>query len=354
MNVERLFYSAEPLSLWKRLALLPLTWVSVLYLAGVRLRRWAYDSGWLHPVRIPGVTVVSVGNLVVGGAGKTPAVIAIADEALRRGHRVIVLSRGYGRKAREPRLISPADALPSAEDIGDEPRLIRTRLPGVWLGIGADRTALLQRARLEADVDVAILDDGFQHRRLARDIDLLVLPASNSFGNGHALPRGPLREPRSSLRRATHVWFREGERRSRGAGLPAELEGKPVLAAHYRVSGVRRGGEAEQPPSLQGQQVMVLTGIARPQGFVATVESLGATVLETFAFPDHHPFTSAELEAVRAKAQASGAVLVTTEKDWMRLPASLEVLVVVQTVEVAAPGLSALLSAVPPRGPPTA
>lgn len=279
-----------------------LTWVlsplALVYGGVVRAWHALFDLGLRRPVRIPGVTVVSVGNLVVGGAGKTPVVIHLAREARRRGFRVAVLSRGYGRSSRAPRCFS-ADDLPAVSEAGDEPRLIARRCPGVTVWVGADRVALAREAAA-AGADLLILDDGFQHRRLARDIDVLV---DAGTGNGWVLPAGPLREPLSGGRRATHVWGRDGR--------PGDVEARHVVRHLRRANG-------ERVP-LDGQRLVLLLGVARPDLVEQSVRARGAQIVDVHAYPDHHAFSAAELESARRAATAGGAELATTEKDAERL-----------------------------------
>ena len=269
---------------------------------GLIVRGWhlLFDLGLRTPVRIEGARVVSVGNLVVGGAGKTPVVMHLANEAVRRGFQVAVLSRGYGRSSTSSRSFTSAD-LPPVAEVGDEPRLIARRCPGVRVWVGADRVALARAATAQG-ADLLILDDGFQHRRLARDVDVLV---DGGVGNGWMLPAGPLREPASGRKRATHVWGRDG--------VQGDIQARHVVT---RVLGP--GGEAV---ALKGRAVVLLLGVARPDLVSRSVEGLGARIVGLHAHPDHHVFTSQELAAARLDAEGNGALLVTTEKDAERLPA---------------------------------
>jgi tetraacyldisaccharide 4'-kinase len=268
---------------------------------GLVIRAWhlLFDLGLRKPVRIEGARVISVGNLVVGGAGKTPVVIHLATEALRRGHRVAVLSRGYGRSSTAPRHFTAAE-LPPVSEVGDEPRLIARRCPGVTVWVGSDRVELARRA-VKAGADLLLLDDGFQHRRLARDVDLLI---DVGLGNGWMLPAGPLREPAAGRRRATHVWGRDGQ--------PGDVEARHVVTRLRSPDGTERG--------LTGQRVVLLLGVARPELVERSVIAAGATVAQVHAYADHHRFSAAELERARTDAAAREAVLVTTEKDAERLP----------------------------------
>ncbi|MBF5046315.1 tetraacyldisaccharide 4'-kinase [Aggregicoccus sp. 17bor-14] len=317
--LERVFYpgGVEP---WSRRALLaPLTGLSWAFGAGVWARGALYTGGVLRPERVEGVRVVSVGNLHVGGTGKTPAVLHLAQQLIAAGRRVGVLSRGYGRTAKRPYAFQGRALLPSPEEVGDEPLLIAKRCPEAWVFVGPDRRALARQARDEHGLDTLLLDDGFQHRKLARDEDLVVLDASAGLGNGHLLPRGPLREPPSALHRATLFWVREGA--GPAAPLPA-LPG-PVVRVRYAPSAwIEPSGAALPPAALQGAPVLALAGLARPAGFLATLRSLGTDLRGTALFPDHHRFSAAELREVSAKAEQLGARVVTTEKDAVRLPPS--------------------------------
>ncbi len=280
------------------------TWllVPLALVYGLFVRAWhlLFDLGLRRPVRIAGARVVSVGNLVVGGSGKTPVVIYLAREASQRGERVAVLSRGYGRSSSQ--IVSfTSDSLPPVDEVGDEPRLISRRCPGVTIWVGADRVELARRA-VAAGARLLILDDGFQHRRLARDLDLLV---DAGLGNGWMLPAGPLREPASGRKRATHVWGRDGR--------PGDVEARHVITAIRSPDGAPLEVQA-----LRGQDVVLLLGVARPGLVRESVANLGATVRAIHAFPDHHRFTESELWA--AQQAAAGAWLLTTEKDAERLP----------------------------------
>jgi tetraacyldisaccharide 4'-kinase len=205
-----------------------------------------------------------------------------------------------------------ASLLPEAEEAGDEPRLIARRCPGVRLYVGADRVASALRAQ-EDGAKLLLLDDGFQHRRLARDVDLVVVDGT---GNGHLMPWGPLREPACAIARASFVWLK-------GAGVSPGS--KPIVRAeHVAVSWIDAAG-AEQPlESLRGQSVVALAGIARPRGFLDSLNAAGVTLAAAHLYGDHHRFTAAELEACTADAKRLNARVVTTEKDAERLPDGFE------------------------------
>jgi tetraacyldisaccharide 4'-kinase len=306
----------------------PLLLAEGLFRAGVFLRGALYDSAILPAARA-GVPVVSVGNLAVGGAGKTPVALALAGRLLDAGRRPAVLSRGYGATRSDDRVVSDGDGvLLGATEGGDEPVLLARRLPGLRVLCGPDRARLAGRA-VTSGADVLLLDDGFQHRRLGRDLDVVVIDASNPWGNGHCLPFGPNREPRSALRRAGLVWLTHADR-----ATPTGLDGLRELA--MRETG-RAPVESRHAPrdlvdgrlggpyplsDLAGRRVGLLTGVARPGSVRRTVEGLGAEVVATFEFADHHRFTEGEVEdAIASSVRAGAELLVTTEKDAVRLPA---------------------------------
>jgi len=286
---------------------LPLRAASAGFGAAVALR-----SLFVKPRKIDGARVVSVGNLTVGGSGKTPVVIFLAQAAAAAGRRVAVLSRGWGRRSRADVRFDAANLLPWSET-GDEPRLIAQRCPSATVWVGRDRARLAEKAR-DAGADLLILDDGMQHRRLARDVELVVVDAAAGFGNGRLLPAGPLREPLAQLSRASLVWLRQTG--PSPPGLEATLGSAPRVVSRP-VAHVVDG-------TIQGKRVVALAALARPSAFTRTLVSLGADVVAERYFPDHHAFSDSELDEVRSL----GAVVVTTEKDAQRLKRGFPALVV--------------------------
>ncbi|MCC6336108.1 MAG: tetraacyldisaccharide 4'-kinase [Myxococcales bacterium] len=308
-------------------ALAPLSW---LYSAGVAARNAAFSLGLRRPVRVGGATVISVGNLLVGGAGKTPVAIFLARWASACGRKVAVLSRGYGRASTQEVHFTSAQ-LPAVEAVGDEPRLIARRCPGVEVWVGAKRASLALAAR-ERGADFLLLDDGFQHRQLHRDVDLVVL---SEAGNGHRLPWGPLRESPAALSRATLTWAAAGASGEAIAHVRSRLAATALIEAN---------GEQRPVESLRGRAVVLLAGIARPERVVRTLEALGARIAHVHAYVDHHAFSRMELEKAQATARKHGALLVTTEKDRERLPDGLDALALRVELEVTH-GLDALAHA---------
>ena len=332
--LERIFYPPVP-EPWTRRALLsPLTLLSWTYSGAVRLRGALYDSGLKRAERVEGLRIISVGNLNVGGTGKTPAVLHLAELLIREGRKVGILTRGYGRESQHPLTFTGAEPLPAVTEAGVEPLLLARRCPGARLFVGADRVAAAFRARDDFSLDTVLLDDGFQHRRLHRDEDLVVVDEAVGLGNGHLLPRGPLREPPSSLRRATLLWMRAA---SGGAAPNPWLEAvaAPRVRTRYGPTGWwDPSGTEHSTRALEGRPVLALAGLARPGGFLKTLTALGVEVRDAALFADHHRFTGEELRQVEVRARQQGALVVTTEKDAVRLPAGFEAWVVRLGVEV--------------------
>ncbi len=325
----------------RRLALLPLDAAALVYAGVAWLHRFVYRAGLRRPARL-GCRVVSIGNLLVGGSGKTPTAAWLAAELRRRGHKVALASRGHGRRDREAvRVVSDGRFVrASSEQAGDEPLLLAAHAPGVPVLVGRDRARVGLRAISGFGAEVLLLDDGFQHHRLARDVEIVLFDGAG-LGNRRVLPRGPLREPLGALRFADAVGVVDGP-------LPAEDEAllRRLAPGALRFAGQRRpvelrplGGGAAAPPSgLAGAEVGLLAGIARPEGLRRTLESLGARVVTERVFPDHHRYRPADV----ADLARHGAVWVTTQKDALKLPAAwitgAKVLVLGIELEVEAPG----------------
>ncbi len=307
-----------------RLALTPIAWA---YRAGLAVRETAYARGLLARGRLP-CPVVSVGNLTVGGTGKTPAVELVARWLVDDGRRVVVVSRGYGRRAGAPvELVSDGGGprLP-AERAGDEPSLLARRLPGVGIVVGADRLAAGRWAVANLRPDVVLLDDGFQQRRLLKDVEIVCLDAGAPWGPGGLFPRGTLREPPSALARAHLVIGTRASGRVDLAALLAEIGRhagpRSCLAADYAVDAVEDlgSGSLRPPAALRGRAVLAFAGIAAPERLADTLAAHGASVRDLVAFPDHYSYGARDLLAIAQRARAVGAdVLVTTEKDAVRL-----------------------------------
>ena len=303
-----------------RLFMVLLTLLSLVYGLILRLRVLAYESGLFRSRRLPR-PVVAVGNLTVGGTGKTPMTAYLARWFMERGKRVAILSRGYGGSmAGKVRIVDDGrTTLLSPDEAGDEPYLLASSLPGVMVVIGADRyrAGCLALDRLNADI--FILDDGFQHLRLKRDLNLLLLDCCKPFGSGRTLPAGTLREPVTAAKRADLVIFT----RCNG-NEPAYATDKPWCAASHRLTGALppEGGEPVSFRSLEKLRALAFAGIAEPAAFFESLAREGVSLASTLAFPDHCGYGEPEIAALcRQKETFRADYLITTEKDAVKLKA---------------------------------
>jgi tetraacyldisaccharide 4'-kinase len=318
--LERIWYPPRQESALRRVGLSPLTFVAWWFRLIVSARARGYASGRLQTHRVEGLRVISVGNLNVGGAGKTPAVIHLAGLLTQAGVPTGILTRGYGRRSSAVHIFQGKDAqLPSAHEVGDEPLLLARRVPDAFIGVGADRVELAHRLRAAHGVTTVLLDDGMQHRRLARDAELVVIDEDSGFGNGRLLPRGPLRESPDALSRASLIWLRAGKSRRRTS---RRNEIPFVVARHVPEKILTPAGAVQPATAVRGLRVLAFAAIARPSSFRKTLEEIGTVVAGETYFPDHHLFTPKDLEKLRQKANQLGAALITTEKDHVRLPPS--------------------------------
>jgi tetraacyldisaccharide 4'-kinase len=267
-------------------------------IAGWRLRRDGFDAG---------VPVLCVGNYHVGGAGKTPTVLALTKVLRDLGETPVVLSRGYGGRLRGPIKVDPERH--AAADVGDEPLMLAPTVPVV---VARDRIDGVALARSQG-ASVILMDDGFQNPAIAKDAALIVIDGDRGLGNGRVFPAGPLRAPLKPQLNRTDALIVVGD------GIAAEavaaaiaMLGKPVLSAHLRA-------DEASVASLRGKRVLAFAGIGDPARFFRTLRGCGIEVAAECAFPDHHPFSESEIESLFAEAKRDALTLVTTEKDLARL-----------------------------------
>ena len=286
-------------------------WVRWPYAVGVLVRNRRFDRGPSLAVRVP-IPVISIGNLTLGGTGKTPAVEFFARYLRSHDRRVAILSRGYG-----------SDSGPN-----DEALLLEENLPDVPHLQGRDRVALAGTALEELESEVLVLDDGFQHRRLHRDFDIVLIDATRDIFEEYLFPRGLLREPLSNLKRAhAAILTRCDQTASENVQRQlAELGRRfPHLllatARHVAVELIREGHETSEPDSLRGRPVIAFCGIGNPGAFRRTLADLGATVLDFKTFDDHYAYARDDVENLRAWAATypTETTAVTTQKDWVKL-----------------------------------
>ncbi len=294
---------------------------SFLYAFVMKLRALAYRTGLFRSYRLSG-PVVSVGNLVVGGTGKTPLTAWVADYLIKHGKRVAVLTRGYGGKF-EGRVAVVADGhkrLLTPEEAGDEPCLLADLIPGLIVVMGSNRLDAGLMAMDKFNPDICILDDGFQHLRLQRDLDILLLDASRPLGNGYTLPAGFLREAFAAVRRADLIIFTRCKKEQQPVvKIPA---GVPSTRAFHALSACRpfAGGALKQFSELATLKGLAFAGIADPEAFFAALEEAGLHLAATLSFPDHTMYGEEEAKALAALRRSSSAdYLITTAKDAVKL-----------------------------------
>jgi tetraacyldisaccharide 4'-kinase len=275
----------------------------------------AYRVGLRRTRRVE-VPVVSVGNIAVGGTGKTPLVAALAGELLARGARPVILTRGYRRRGRGTVVVRPGQEVPWTA-IGDEPALLARTAGGAALVVDADRVRGARTAVRELGASHLLLDDGFQHWRLARDADIVTVDAADPLCRER-----PRREHPRALGRADAlvVIGRDAAAARAAAGRLVHFapRSRPVLA-RVRATALRRGASILPPTTLHGRRVVALAGIAGPERFVATLRDLGAEVVGAVVRPDHHPWVESEVVEACREAVLREAFAVTTAKDAVRM-----------------------------------
>lgn len=299
------------------------SFLSFLFRAAVALRHRAYDAGLFktHRASLP---VVSVGNIVAGGTGKTPLIRLVAQELQGRG-KVAILTRGYKSKLRgEPQIINSLDP----EKFGDEPIWLKHQLPEAAIWVGKDRV----RSSLLAANDgarVLLLDDGMQHRALSRQVEIVLLDGEDLFGRGAFLPRGYLRDFPSRLKAAdlivtSHVY--DGAQAEKCRAEIARYSAAPVASICYRF---------KDEPFLRGKKIGVFCALGRPERFFQMLGLAGCEAVDTIVALDHTPFDARQLEAFAVRCKAKGAeFLVCTEKDGVKLPHSLDLALPVKSLAI--------------------
>lgn len=319
--------------------------LSFLFSGIAQLRFWLYKHRILHDQPL-GSLVVVVGNLTVGGTGKTPVVEKFAKALRDRGRKVAILSRGYKSKSAPrwkkwwwalthaeeppPRIVSDGErVLLDSEQAGDEPYMLAKNLPGVIVLVDKNRVKAGAYAIKRFGCDTLVLDDGFQYLPLKGSLNLLLVDKTNPFGNGHLLPRGILREPVKHLRRASYVFLTKSNGQ-RDPELEALIQkhnpGVDVIECAHRPQYLQRFGNGERQPLtfLKGRRVAAFSGIATPESFEKFLRDLGAKLVTRERYMDHYRYADEDFADLIALAQREGAeCLVTTEKDAVRIPESL-------------------------------
>jgi tetraacyldisaccharide 4'-kinase len=314
--------------------------ISIFYGGLVKLREALYKKGVLKSKRLP-CPVVSIGNITVGGTGKTPMTLYVAELIRRFGYKVVIVSRGYkGKSEKAGGVVHDGRKICMEPDqAGDEPFMMAKRLRSVPVIVGKDRFKAGMLAVKGFNPDVVMLDDGFQHLRLYRDIDLVLLDFNSPFGNGNLIPRGILREPASSLSRADALILTRSD--SISGTIKAELSDRIMYFSHkrsvyitfhdpYIYKVVKAADDIEDialsksqewdSEIIKGRKVFAFSGIARNDDFKHTVEGFGCEVSGFTEFPDHHAYSDEDINTILRSAKDAGAEIVcTTEKDYARL-----------------------------------
>ncbi len=288
----------------------PSSWISIVLsplgafyglISAQRLQREGFDAG---------IPVLCVGNYHLGGAGKTPTVLALAKLLRELGETPVVLSRGYGGRLRGPIMVDPMRH--GAADVGDEPLMLARTVP---VAVARDRIDGVALARSQC-ASVILLDDGFQNPAIAKDASLIVIDGERGLGNACVFPAGPLRAPLPPQLARTDALIVVGDG-SAAKAVAADIaaRGKPVLSARLKP-------EDASVAALRGKPVLAFAGIGDPERFFRTLRASGIDVVRERAFPDHHPFSKSEIETLTAEAKRDALTLVTTEKDLARLRGS--------------------------------
>lgn len=317
-----------------------LSMVSKVYGGAVKLRRNFYKKAVFKSKRLP-CSIISIGNITVGGTGKTPMTIYVAKVVKQLGYNVAVISRGYKGKAEKiGGIVSDGKALLMTPEIaGDEPYMIAKRLNDVPVIIGRNRFEAGRQAISKFDPDVIVLDDGFQHLKLQRDLDLVLLDYRKPFGNGHLLPRGVMREPDSALLNANAIILTRSDAVN-GDEMSSSLKrlqfyerNKPVYRTFHHpfiyniINGEKEKYEKniiealrQNSDCIKGRTVFAFSGLADNHDFLQTVKRLGCSLSGHMEFPDHHPYSEKDLKDISAAAKMSmSECLITTEKDYVRI-----------------------------------
>jgi len=301
--------------------------LSLLYRGFVRQRICLYRCGVFKSRKLP-CTVISVGNITVGGVGKTPVVIYIVELLKDLGYNVAVLSRGYkGKSYKRGGIVSDGrNVFMNSSVAGDEPYLMAQRLKDVAVLVGKNRFKMGCEAIRRFHTQILVMDDGFQHMQLDRDIDLLLLDSTKPFGNGYCIPRGPLREPLAGIKRASAIVLTRHKSTVCQAGTDFKKEVSDEKTPVFRckhiptrisVAGSRRSLAVT---SLKGQKLFAFSGISRNDSFRKTVTDLGGTIEGYVDFFDHHPYSPEDLLLIWKQASKFNVDnVVTTEKDYVRI-----------------------------------
>ena len=304
--------------------------LSILYGGVMAMRAALYRKGLLTSRKLP-CRVISIGNIVAGGTGKTPFAIFVARTLHGMGRRVVVISRGYrGGMEKEGGIVSDGSTiLVGPEEAGDEPYLMAASLKGVPVVVGADRFAAGRVAIQRFNPDAIVLDDAFQHLKLKRDIDLLLMDRRLPLGNGYLLPRGRLREPVSALKRCQAIILTRSDQGDRPCAIDPVTKGRPTFhtmhqpilrMVHRQVEGALDLGPPTAISFVEGKKIVAFSGLANNEQFFNSLESLGGKLVGRFSFVDHCTYEDRQIEQIALLAMERKAdLLATTLKDYVKM-----------------------------------
>ncbi|MBI5892133.1 MAG: tetraacyldisaccharide 4'-kinase [Deltaproteobacteria bacterium] len=307
-------------SFLSKVFLFPLYIISLIYGLIIRIRFFFYSAGIFKTRQLPCI-VVSIGNITVGGSGKTPMAIYLAGELAKKGKKVVVLSRGYKSKNKDIDIVSDGkNILLNPDEAGDEPFLIAKKTKNIPVVIGMDRYKAGLFAIEKFHPDIIILDDGFQHIRLKRDKDIVLIDSIRGFGNGCLLPRGILREPIDSFKRADNIFVSNDKNEEIIHKIRAAGAAAPVKSFKYKPSGFVNLADDTmiEPDKLKNKNILAFAGIANPISFFKTLEGLGIIIKGKMVFPDHHKYNIKDIEKIKTRANSIDC-FITTEKDGVKI-----------------------------------
>lgn len=303
--------------------LLPL---SIIYRFAVCVRNKLYDWGWFRERKIRS-KVICVGNLTVGGTGKTVIVGYLAKSLQKRKKKVVIVSRGYKRDSSGTVIVTNGiRLLVGSKKAGDEPYFLARRLKTIPVIVDENRHRGSFIAYLHFKPDYVLLDDGYQHRRLHRDWNIITVNALTAFYNKYLLPAGPFREPLSALKRADYIWVTQFDRAKdwkKTKRIIRKFTDKPFILSNYKSEKlIQIPSERVIPLDFaSNKRILIFSGIANPEGFRATVSALNPSTLEAIEFSDHHEYRELDFKAIDERAKKSNVdMIITTEKDFVRLP----------------------------------
>ena len=315
--------------------------ISLPYRLIITFRNWLYDKKIFAAVKLP-CPVISVGNIAVGGTGKTPCVIMLAKMLQSHGFKPAILSRGYGGSSTKSVSIvaDGKNILLNSQTAGDEPFLMAQSLKSIPILVGPQRIKTGKSAINRFGVNVLICDDAMQHRQIFRDINLVLLDSQDPLGKGHVLPRGKLREPIAGLKRASAFLLTRTDETPKIDKIDKKLSqivNAPIFTSIHKLKDVIKGDYSDKWPidKLSGKKVCAFCGIAKPDSFKKSLLATGCHILSLDTFPDHHKYSRAEIKIIKNKFYNYEAdLIITTQKDGMRLQKFAEFLSIIYMMRI--------------------